>query len=72
MTSSVLGYGKSFTRVKDKLQMLTHCGGNGDPILYYSNGSKILYGNEHSKTVLGEEDVKMQDLQLNHYMFQSR
>eukprot|EP00598_Pedospumella_elongata_P001537 CAMPEP_0184980210 /NCGR_PEP_ID=MMETSP1098-20130426/10219_1 /TAXON_ID=89044 /ORGANISM="Spumella elongata, Strain CCAP 955/1" /LENGTH=318 /DNA_ID=CAMNT_0027503597 /DNA_START=1 /DNA_END=957 /DNA_ORIENTATION=- len=72
MTSSVLGFGKSFTRVKDKLHMMTHCSGNGDPILYYSNGSRILYGNEHSTTVLGEEDVKMQDLQLNHYMFQSR
>lgn len=72
VTPSVLGYGKSFTRVKDKLHMSTHSCGNGDPAMFYSNGSQMLYGNEHSKIILREEETRLQPLQLNHYMFQSR
>eukprot|EP01032_Pedospumella_encystans_P019484 gene19484-22151_t len=72
MTSKLLGFGKSITRVNEKLQIMTHHALNGDPILYYSNGSSVSYGDNYAKMVLTEDDVKMHDLQLNHYKFQSQ
>jgi len=72
MAVPFLGYGKSFTRMSDTVELLTHFSGNDSRAYHFSNGSHVVYGKQHANVTLEEAYSHRQSLQLNHYMFQSR